>query len=492
MKPQMDVVLITSHRNVLEQLRKCSSTSMTSVHKAEFVSDALRLYDQDDLRPQIIFLDSCTSHLETMKRVIALQQLGGDIPIALLIEDQTAAALEEARNAGVTHFLMKPLEQEQIESLLASLDAVTAPVAAPVRAQNETGPHVTQFSDGNFFLAGSPAMLEILRQIERIAPPDVPVLITGESGVGKEMIARMLHLRSRRADKKLLKVNCAALPADLLESELFGYEAGAFTGAIKAKPGKFEQCDGGTILLDEIGEMSAALQAKLLHVLQDGSFSRLGSRVETKVNVRILAATNIDMEQALSERRFREDLYYRLNAFVIDVPPLRERRVEIPYLLRDMARGLAATHQVEPIEFSSQLIMAALEYQWPGNLRELGNFVKRYLIMRDEAMALVDLQHKTSSRYLNLARSAPAKAVDYSGGLKAASRCAKDDAETVMLRSVLEAANWNRRVAAERLQISYKALLYKIRQYRLDAPDAFVAHKSVENLTSSYPKLVAV
>ncbi|MEO6803923.1 MAG: sigma-54 dependent transcriptional regulator [Granulicella sp.] len=424
-----------------------------------------------------------------MKKIAALQQIGEEVPIALLIEDQPASALEEARSAGVTHFLMKPLEQGQVESLLSSLDERIR--KAPTDLRNGTHPHVTRFSDGNFFLAGSPAMLEILRQIERIAPPDVPVLITGESGVGKEMVARMLHLRSRRAGKNLLKLNCAALPADLLESELFGYEAGAFTGAVKAKPGKFEQCDGGTILLDEIGEMSAALQAKLLHVLQDGSFSRLGSRVETKVNVRIIAATNIDMEQALSERRFREDLFYRLNAFVIEVPPLRERRVEIPYLLRDMTRALAATHQVEPIEFSSQLISAALEYQWPGNLRELCNFVKRHLIMRDESMALVDLQHKTSSRYLSLTRSSPSKSVDYSGGLKAASRCAKDEAETMMLRSVLEEANWNRRIAAERLQISYKALLYKIRQYRLDAPDAFVAHRNVEITTSVQNKLVA-
>jgi two-component system response regulator AtoC len=334
-------------------------------------------------------------------------------------------------------------------------------------------------------------MLEILRQIERIAPPDVPVLITGESGVGKEMVARMLHLRSRRASKTLLKVNCAALPAELLESELFGYEAGAFTGAVKAKPGKFEQCDKGTILLDEIGEMSAALQAKLLHVLQDGSFSRLGSRVETKVNVRIIAATNIHMEQALAERRFREDLFYRLNAFVIEVPPLRERRVEIPYLLHDMTRSFAATHQVEPIEFSPQLIAAALDYQWPGNLRELGNFVRRHLIMRDEATALVDLQHKTTPRYRSLTRSTHAVPVDYSSGLKAASRCAKDEAETMMLRSVLEEANWNRRIAAERLQISYKAILYKIRQYNLEVPETFVGQQNAKLATTTH-KLMTV
>ncbi len=490
MKLQIKVLVVTSQRNIVDQLRRCHPLSAVDLYTAESVSDALRLYDREHLRPNLLLLDSCPTHEETMRRIVALQQFGEEVPFALLVEGQSVLHLEEARTAGIGHFLTKPLVNEEVESLLSSLVPCASSHELQPAFQAGAVPHVTQFNDGNFFLAGSPAMLEILRQIERIAPPDVPVLITGESGVGKEMVARMLHLRSRRAGKTLLKVNCAALPAELLESELFGYEAGAFTGAVKAKPGKFEQCDKGTILLDEIGEMSAALQAKLLHVLQDGSFSRLGSRFETKVNVRILAATNIQMEQALAERRFREDLFYRLNAFVIEVPPLRERRVEIPYLLRDMARAQAATHQVEPIEFSPQLISAALEYQWPGNLRELGNFVRRHLIMRDEAMALVDLQHKTSPRYLSLTKRVPAKAVDYSSGLKAASRCAKDEAETKMLQSVLEGANWNRRIAAERLQISYKAILYKIRQYHLDAPEAFVAQMEAEPLTPAPLKLV--
>ena len=488
----MDVLLVTPNRNIADQFRRYSALNTFQLHIVESVSDALRLYDREHLRPQLVLLDSCPTHLETMKRTLALQQFEENIPLALLIDGQSAACLEEVKNAGVNHFLSKPLVPEELDSLFASFKPIFVSHRPDKMVQPSANPHVTQFSDGNFFLAGSPAMLEILRQIERIAPPDVPVLITGESGVGKEMVARMLHLRSRRASKTLLKVNCAALPADLLESELFGYEAGAFTGAVKAKPGKFEQCDKGTILLDEIGEMSAALQAKLLHVLQDGSFSRLGSRVETQVNVRIIAATNIQMEQALAERRFREDLFYRLNAFVIEVPPLRERRVEIPYLLRDMTRSFAAAHQVEPIEFSPQLIAAALEYQWPGNLRELGNFVRRHLIMRDETTALLDLQHKTTPRYLNLKKTVPTKLVDYSSGLKAASRCAKDEAETMMLRSVLEGANWNRRIAAERLQISYKAVLYKIRQYGLEAPEAFVGQESAKFAATAQSKLMIV
>jgi transcriptional regulator with PAS, ATPase and Fis domain len=263
-------------------------------------------------------------------------------------------------------------------------------------------------------------------------------------------------------------VNCAALPNDLLESELFGYEAGAFTGAMKAKPGKFEQCQKGTILLDEIGEMSPQMQAKLLHVLQDGEFSRLGARANTKVDVRVVAATNIDMQKAMAEKTFREDLYYRLNAFVIHVPPLRERKEEIPYLLEELARRLAVTNRIEPITFSARLIAAALAYHWPGNLRELGNFVKRYLILRDETAALVELEAKMPTRAALAVAEVPATIAQTDSGLKSVVRSMKDEKETQIIRDTLEQTGWNRRIAAEKLQISYKALLYKIRQYNLE------------------------
>ncbi|MGC2619027.1 MAG: sigma 54-interacting transcriptional regulator, partial [Acidobacteriaceae bacterium] len=245
-----------------------------------------------------------------------------------------------------------------------------------------------------------------------------------------------------------------------------------FTGAAKAKPGKFDVCDKGTILLDEIGEMSPQLQAKLLHVLQDGTFSRLGSRLNSKVDVRVVAATNVDIEQAIIDKRFREDLYYRLNAFILRVPPLRERTQEIPWLLENLAAKLAADNALDPIYFSPRMVAAAVRYQWPGNLRELGNFVKRYLIMRDETAALVELESKVVAHLPALS----AESVSNTGvinpsasGLKSAVRSTKDQTESRIIREILEEARWNRRIAAERLQISYKSLLQKIRYYNLEA-----------------------
>jgi transcriptional regulator with PAS, ATPase and Fis domain len=261
-------------------------------------------------------------------------------------------------------------------------------------------------------------------------------------------------------------VNCAAVPADLLESELFGYEPGAFTGATHAKPGKFELCNRGTILLDEIGEMPPQLQAKLLHVLQDQQFSRLGSRSVIKVDVRILAATNIDIPQALAAKRLREDLYYRLNAFTLQLPPLRERKEEIPILLKHFMTRMAERYARPPLPLSPALLEACQAHSWPGNLRELNNFLKRYLILGDENLAVAELQPRYDGNGGGGARGDhSSRGGDAGGGLKSLARSAKDEAEGEAIRQALEQTNWNRKQAAALLQISYKALLYKIRQY---------------------------
>jgi len=258
-------------------------------------------------------------------------------------------------------------------------------------------------------------------------------------------------------------VNCAAVPGDLLESELFGHEAGAFTGATHAKPGKFELCNKGTILLDEIGEMPALLQAKLLHVLQDQTFSRLGSRSVIKVDVRILAATNINIPEALASKRLREDLYYRLNAFTMQLPPLRERKEEIPVLLKHFMSRMAEQYARSPLPLPPNMLQACQDYSWPGNLRELNNFIKRYLVLGDEKLAIQELQPRDDSHGVRPETAhAPAEP---GGGLKSVARSAKDEAEAEAIRQALDQTNWNRKQAAALLQISYKALLYKIRQY---------------------------
>ncbi|HEU4413973.1 MAG TPA: sigma-54 dependent transcriptional regulator, partial [Candidatus Angelobacter sp.] len=287
---------------------------------------------------------------------------------------------------------------------------------------------------------------------------------------GKEVIARLIHKESRRVGKPLVKVNCAALPHDLLESELFGYDAGAFTGANRPKPGMLELCNKGTIFLDEIGEMSPVLQAKLLHVLQDGKFSRLGSRSSTTSDFRVLAATNIDVKEAIDAKTFRGDLYYRLNAFTINIPPLRERREEIPLLVRHFMRQFSEKYDCPPANCSNQLIRACVRYSWPGNLRELGNFVKRYMVLQDEELAIAELEQQERTEYSGPGEELDTDAGIASGGLKSMVQDLKEKAEPKIIERVLIATKWNCKVAAMQLKISYKALLYKMKQYRIFPP----------------------
>lgn len=329
-----------------------------------------------------------------------------------------------------------------------------------------------ELDNNHFFLAASPVMMQLYRDIRVVAPLDIPVLILGESGVGKEIVAMLLHKYHARSENRFLNVNCAALPTELLESELFGYEAGAFTGAMKSKPGKFELANKGTLLLDEIGEMSPQMQAKLLHVLQDGSFSRLGGRTSTKVDVRVLAATNINMQVAIAEKRFREDLYYRLNTLTLVIPPLRERREEIPLLIDELNRRGAA-EITQPLVLADRILIAAMQYHWPGNLRELRNFVIRTLILRDQESAYAYLQNKTQNQPVAATPAEPIaipeKEPVTSAGMKNAVTEIKKQTEVRMLQEALLASGWNRRKAAMDLNISYRSILYKIQQHGLSA-----------------------
>jgi len=302
----------------------------------------------------------------------------------------------------------------------------------------------------------NPAMEELHKQIDRIAPVDVPVLLLGESGVGKEFVAHAIHARSLRSRGPFLKVNCAALPSELLESELFGYEAGAFTGAVRSKPGQFEMCDQGTILLDEIGEMTSTLQAKLLQVLQDQQFSRLGGRRMMTVDVRILAATNINIDKALEEKVFRPDLYYRLNTITLRIPALRERREDIPAFLEYFMGQLSEKLGCPPRPFSKRVMDACLRYSWPGNVRELKNFVCRYLVLADDETALAALRDSNSEGAEGPARKPGMRQLVYS---------IRAEAEKRMIEEGLAKARWNRTETARALHISTKTLWNKMRQY---------------------------
>jgi DNA-binding NtrC family response regulator len=391
----------------------------------------------------------------------------------------------EAVEFGIRHFLKWPPCRSDLEVILEQVkrypnahfatesgDATSEAedLSSGLNHQTNALPLIEELGDGRYFLAAAPAMLKIYRQIQLLANVDAPVLILGESGTGKEVIAHLIHRHSRRSPHRFLNVNCAALPSDLLESELFGYQKGAFTGAVVDKPGMFEQANRGTLLLDEIGEMSAQMQAKLLHILQDGQFTRLGARENSRVDVRVLAATNVQIEDALVGKTFREDLYYRLNVFTINVPPLRERREEIPYLIEEIVRRSPQEFRKGyDLTFSSRLMEAVLLYDWRGNVRELRNFVTRTMTMRDSDTAVRELETKVAAGY-SIAQDEP-KHLDgmsiETTGMRSVVRDMKDRAEAQMIQDALEVSGWNRRHAAKYLNISYRGLLYKIQRHRL-------------------------
>jgi transcriptional regulator with GAF, ATPase, and Fis domain len=329
-------------------------------------------------------------------------------------------------------------------------------------------PHNGNSGDGHLlFLYKSPKMLKIVETINQVADTDVTVLIQGESGVGKELVARALHYQSGRKNKPFIKVNCAALPEELLESELFGYEKGAFTGAYNRKPGKFELAHGGTILLDEIAEISPSLQAKLLQVLQDGEFARLGGKRDIQVDVRVLVATNRNLAEYVKDGRFREDLYYRLNVLNIYVPPLRERKEEIHLLIEYLLEKNGRKYGESVPSLSQETTDLLISYHWPGNVRELENMIKRFVVLGNEEVIERELSSSLSAASpleVTPEKTEGPKPVS----LKEISRKAALEAEAEVIVKTLEQTRWNRKKAAKLLGISYKALLYKIKESGLD------------------------
>ena len=314
----------------------------------------------------------------------------------------------------------------------------------------------------------SSKMTEARQVIREAARVDVTVLITGETGTGKELVARAIHHFSARRVGPFVKVNCAAMPRELLESELFGYERGAFTGAHKLKIGKFEAAHHGTMFLDEIGDLHPALQAKLLHVLQDGEFSRIGGKSTLSVDVRVLAATNQDLERAVAEGRFREDLYYRLNVVHVFVPPLRERASEIPLLARYFVERYAKLYRRDGFTIPSPVIERLTRHRYPGNVRELENLIKRMIVLDDPFLARIPLPDHSGDSTPTQPAALPALAPS----LREISRRASQAAEREAISKMLEQTGWNRVRAARALRISYRALLYKIKQAGLDVERA--------------------
>ncbi len=380
-----------------------------------------------------------------------------------------ARTIVEAMRLGAADFLRKPFEVEELELAFAkaldnrALEEEVQSLRGRVRTEAD-----------NLLLGGdNPKMREVQEIIEQVADTDITVLVRGESGTGKEVVARALFQLGNRRTRPFVKVNCAALPEELLESELFGFEKGAFTGAQKRKLGKFEYANQGTIFLDEISEMAPGLQAKLLQVLQDGEFSRLGGESDVRVDARIIAATNRNLEEAVRNGEFREDLYYRLNVVTIQIPPLRDRLDAIPLLVEHFLRMYNEQYNKSVEKLSDETMQLLMDYHWPGNVRELENMIKRMVVLGNEQTVLQEIGQRETSPVLVAADPGDdldlmALGADFSNGqeldLKAISKRAAQIAEKKVIERVLGQTRWNRKEAAERLQISYKALLYKMKE----------------------------
>jgi two-component system response regulator AtoC len=464
MNDDKNVLIVESdpdqRRRVVAQLQNWGYTPVTagSVEEAleavgrsrfAFALVAMRLPDQ--------------SGIELLRRAPELGQSG---PIIMVAENGPSAQIVDAIQAGADDFLRRPYTAEDLENAIKGLAGRPPRAPAPTAAVEENGARLER----ELCLLVSPQMREIQAIVEQAARADVTVLLCGETGVGKEVVARAIHARSPRRRAPFVKVNCAAVPRELLESELFGHERGAFTGAHQRKPGRFETADGGTIFLDEIGELHPALQARLLHVLQDREFSRVGGRHNITVDVRVIGATNRDLVREVAAGRFREDLFYRLNVINILVPPLRNRREEIPGFVQYFVQRYSRLFNYPELELTAEDMQAFVRYPWPGNIRELENFIKRMIVLQDLTLprTLTASTPGPNSAGPELEPFANVKELS----LKEISRRAVLEAERQVIRRALEQCRWNRVKTAKMLKISYRALLYKIKDMGLKQDSA--------------------
>jgi len=432
---------------------------------------------QSGATPDLLLLDLPRGDADSLHLLRWLRRLRPELPIILIAYPEDASREKEAIRLGAQDYLVRPVEDRQMEQVIRRHLFSTHPNSGDDISSDD----VQQLSAEAFFVGASPVMRKLRAQAELLAEANVPVLILGESGSGKDTVAHLIHKLSVRSGFPFVKVNCAALPGDLLESELFGFEHGAVANSSRSKGGKFELCNKGTILLDEIVEMPAEQQAKLIQILQHKRFTRPGSDVMVDVDVRIIATVTAGDERTIFERRLREDLYYRLSAFTVHVPPLRQRREEIPLLAQHFMHHLAKHYNLQPRAFSASVIDACQAHSWPGNLKELESFVKRYLVMGDKDLALGERSHGAENLEPgsfdvgvepHFAVNDAGATRSNGGSLKSLVQSVKLEAERNAIAAALDKTGWNRKAAARLLKVSYRTLLYKIEQYHMRASDA--------------------
>ena len=426
--------------------------------------------------PDLVLLELVSDSTESLHTLSWLRRVRPDLPVLVLAGPESAGRRREAIRLGAQDFLLYPLQVGQLETAVRRSFFYYTESSESEILNDE----VEQIGDDMFFVAAGPTMRKLRAQAELLAQVSAPVLIMGENGSGKELAARLIHKLSVRSGFRFLRLNCATLPGDVLESEIFG----SANGHGRSKLSKLEACHRGTLFLDEITEMPIGLQAKLLHALRDGYFVRPGSDTRIEMDVRIVAATQVNLEQAIADRKLREDLYYRLSAFTMHVPALRQRKEEIPLLLAHLMNQLARRYSLPPRSFSAAALEDCQRHCWPGNLRELERFVKRYLVMGDGGpsvtspepdrdMVFWESYLPSEARVELPAEIEPQAAL---AGLKSLVQSVKGETERNAIASALDQAGWNRKAAARLLQVSYRTLLYKIEQYGMSPPVPQFSH----------------
>ncbi|MGE5569675.1 MAG: sigma-54-dependent transcriptional regulator [Rhodospirillales bacterium] len=437
-----------------EKLRRVLELQLRSadfeVEKAGTAEEALRLADRADL----VLTDLRLPGMSGLELLAAIRRQNTSTPIIVMTAFGTVETAVEAMKAGAVDFLLKPFSLDHLMAVIRKALDMRALQDENRKLREELG-HRYEFDN---IIGRSPLMQEIFATVERVAPTRATVLLAGESGVGKDLIARAIHYHSPRRDRPFVKINCTAIPENLMESELFGYEKGAFTGANTSKPGKFEQADTGTAFLDEIGDVPATIQVKLLRVLQEREFERLGSNKTRHIDVRIIAATNQDLRAALEQGTFREDLYYRLNVVPINLPPLRDRPEDIPFLAEHFVRKLAKANGSRVESITDAAIQKLLSYHWPGNVRELENVIERSIVLcPGERLDADDIRLDTAPR-----------AVRRTADNFLPEGMTLDEYERAIIREALRRAEGNKSQAARLLGLTRNALRYRLSQMGLE------------------------
>ena len=453
---QTRILLVDDEPEICWILSRALGEVGYDVATAETAQAALAAFETH--APEVVLLDLRLPDGDGLDVLRRLRELDEHAPVVMLTGHGTIESAVRAMKLGAFDYLIKPVHLEEVRVVIEKA-LETRRLVAEVQTLRAA---MRERSGADELVGGSPAMEELRRFIARVAPYDVTILIRGESGTGKELVAHAIHGQSKRKRGPFIPLDCAALPETLVESELFGHERGAFTGATQRRLGRFELAHGGTLFLDEIGNLPGSTQMKLLRVLEDRAITRLGGRGQIPIDVRIVAATHVQFEEAIREGRFREDLYHRLNEFTIQVPPLRERLADLPELVDHFLRRIGEELGKAVPGVTPEALDALRAFPWPGNVRELRNALKRAAVLADGAIGRVDLPPEF--------RGQPAPAAPAGGGpttLKDVVRHVVETAERDLIVRTLERTRWNRAQAARLLGINYKTLYNKLKEYAL-------------------------